>query len=307
MSEGEYLKLRDDYERALAAYRVRSSWRAAIDKAAKYIVRNRRRYERVSAEMGVPWAFIGALHWRESTGNFTKHLHNGDSLQARTWRVPKGHPKRGNPPFTWEYSAADALRIKSLQNVGNWPLPRICYEAERFNGMGYRKRGRMSPYLWNGTTLYERGKYVRDGVYDPNYVDQQVGCIPVYQRALELAAEEPEEPQGPLPGPAPSVSKLQRVKLALHGLWTTITGFFALDTFYDIKSWFAELDDYIDRPTLVALFVVGISAFIIIKWCEHMEAQNDPSPNDPADRAADGDDPRDSEALHSEADDRGRA
>jgi lysozyme family protein len=28
-----------------------------------------------------------------------------------------------------------------------------------------------SPYVWAGTDQYQSGKYVRDGVYDPNVVD----------------------------------------------------------------------------------------------------------------------------------------
>jgi len=30
--------------------------------------------------------------------------------------------------------------------------------------------------VWAGTDQYVSGKYVRDGVYDPNVVDQQLGC-----------------------------------------------------------------------------------------------------------------------------------
>jgi lysozyme family protein len=290
--------LRDDYTRALASARVRASWRGRIDKAARFIVRNRRRYERIEARLGVPWAFIGVLHWRESSGSFTKHLHNGDSLTARTRRIPRGYPRKGNPPFTWEYSAEDALRIKGLQNVTDWSIERICYEAERFNGFGYLNKKRMSPYLWNGTTLYERGKYVRDEVYDGNYVDQQVGCIPVYQRAMELAQAALDEPAAE---PLRKID-LNRVKTAIHGLWVTITGFFTLDTLYDLKAWVSELDDYIDRPTLVALAAVGISAWVLIKWCEHMEKTDGGRSGYASDGSADGDDPGDSEALHAEAD-----
>ena len=54
-----------------------------------------------------PWFFLGVIHAMESRFNFERHLHNGDPLSARTVRVPKGFPKAGNPPFTWEVSAEE--------------------------------------------------------------------------------------------------------------------------------------------------------------------------------------------------------
>ncbi len=44
----------------------------------------------------VPWALIAAIHFRESDQDFTKHLHNGDPLGARTVHVRSGGPKRAN-------------------------------------------------------------------------------------------------------------------------------------------------------------------------------------------------------------------
>ena len=49
--------------------------------------------------------------------------------------------------------------------------------AERYNGLGYRNKGLPSPYVWAGTDKYTSGKYVADGVFDPNYVDQQLGVM----------------------------------------------------------------------------------------------------------------------------------
>jgi len=57
---------------------------------------------------------------------------------------------------------------------------------EHYNGLGYRNgAGRdttppsTSPYLWSMTDQYTRGKYVRDGVFDPEAVSQQVGAVPL--------------------------------------------------------------------------------------------------------------------------------
>src|SRR5262249_14294857 len=108
------------------------------------------------------------------------HLHNGDSLRARTYHVPAGRPKRGNPPFPWGASAIDALTMTphELQKVKHWSVERILYETEKYNGWGYLKRGN-SPYLWSWTSEYHGGKYVRDGVYDPNHWDEPAGCRPL--------------------------------------------------------------------------------------------------------------------------------
>jgi hypothetical protein len=47
---------------------------------------------------------------------------------------------------------------------------------EKYNGLGYANKGIPSPYLWAGTDQYIKGKYVQDGKFNANYVDQQLGC-----------------------------------------------------------------------------------------------------------------------------------
>jgi lysozyme family protein len=156
---------------------------------AQKIIANRPAYAAVEAATGVPWFMIGPIHARESDMDFKSHLHNGDSLKARTHHVPAGRPKRGNPPFQWDASAVDALTMAphELQKVKAWSVERILYETEKYNGWGYLKRGN-SPYLWSWTSEYHGGKYVRDGVYDPNHWDEQAGCVALLKA---LAALEP--------------------------------------------------------------------------------------------------------------------
>jgi lysozyme family protein len=138
---------------------------------------NQSRYEQVEGSCGVPWQVIAALHHREASGSFKCHLHNGDPLTARTVHVPSGRPAIGQPPFSWEYSAADALNMKHLRDV-NWKdLDAVLDAIERYNGLGYRHKGLPSPYLWAGTDVYHSGKYVADGHYDPLTVDMQPGCV----------------------------------------------------------------------------------------------------------------------------------
>lgn len=166
---------------------IRQTRLAAVDAVARRIIEAKPRYLPVEKATGVPWYFIGVLHYRESNLNFAKHLHNGDPLTARTRRVPAGYPKTGKPPFTWEFSAADALKIKDLHKIREWSVERMLYEAERFNGFGYmHRRGHRSPYVWGGTNLQTRGKFVADGKFDPNHMDTQLGVAPILKRIAEL-------------------------------------------------------------------------------------------------------------------------
>jgi lysozyme family protein len=134
-------------------------------------------------------AFIGPAHNRESSLRFNAHLHCGDPLNARTVHVPKGRPKTGNPPFTWEESAIDALTMPphSLDRVPAWTIERTLYELEKYNGWGYLGKGN-SPYLWAGTSEYHGGKYVADGVYSASAWDKQLGCVAVIKALAELDA-----------------------------------------------------------------------------------------------------------------------
>lgn len=151
-----------------------------VVKAAELILKGKPAYDKVVENTKVPWYFVGALHYRESSCNFSTHLHNGDPLKERTKHVPAGRPTQGNPPFTWEESAKDALfNIKGFDKQISWTLPKILYRAESYNGLGYYKRNIISPYVWSKTNHYKAGKYASDGVYDPNLVDKQVGVAPL--------------------------------------------------------------------------------------------------------------------------------
>ena len=154
------------------------SWQSRIASQADAIAQQRHRYEPVAAKTGVPWWVIGVIHSMECGLRFDRHLHNGDPLTARTVQVPRGRPTTGSAPFTWEESAVDAIRYDGLYRVpaAHWSQPGLVLDQfERFNGLGYRKKGVPSPYLWSGTGHYVKGKYVADGRYDPNAVSKQVG------------------------------------------------------------------------------------------------------------------------------------
>lgn len=158
-----------------------------IDKLVDTLISNRKRYENVGDTLGIPWYFIAAIHNMESSQNFSRHLHNGDSLNARTKHVPAGRPKKGNPPFTWEESATDALKLRKLDKIKKWSLSRLLYELEGYNGWGYRLYHShvLSPYLWSYSNHYVSGKYIADGTWSDTAKSRQCGAVILLKRLEE--------------------------------------------------------------------------------------------------------------------------
>lgn len=141
---------------------------------ADKILMNKNRYMFVAAKTNVPWEVIGVIHYRESSCNFNTYLGNGEPLSRKTRLVPKG---RG-PFATWEDGAVDALMNASPKAGLNkdWSIGGTLDIVEKYNGLGYARMGKPSPYVWAGTNQYTQGKYVADGKYDPSHVDTQLGC-----------------------------------------------------------------------------------------------------------------------------------
>lgn len=163
-----------------------------INAASAKIAANRARYELVSKVTGVPWDVIGVIHYRESSNDFRGVLHNGQRIIGtgkKTTLVPKG---RG-PFSTWEEAAVDALANchPYLAKNKDWSLGTTLDKLEAYNGLGYRNRGLPSPYLWAGTDQYVKGKYVADGKFDPNHVDQQLGVAALLMKLREKPAPLP--------------------------------------------------------------------------------------------------------------------
>lgn len=153
---------------------------------AKSLVAVKSRYQAVEVKTGVPWAVIAVIHERESSQNWGRSLAQGDSWDRVSVHVPAG---RG--PFkSWEEAAVDSLVNCAPYAARNkdWSIGGSLTKLEEYNGLGYASRGKPSPYLWAGTNQYTSGKYVRDGVYDPNVVDRQPGCVNLL---LEMMALDP--------------------------------------------------------------------------------------------------------------------
>ncbi len=100
---------------------------AELNAVAAKITASKSRYESVAASLGngIPWFFIGITHFMEAgafKNPFLYHLHCGDPLTDRTVHVPAGRPVAGNPPFTWEESALDALKYMKYDKVTDWSI-----------------------------------------------------------------------------------------------------------------------------------------------------------------------------------------
>lgn len=201
--------LRPEYERLLATMR-NTRLREAESTAHRYRAWLDR-YLPVSQATGVPVVLIAALHYRESSGAFDTNLANGDPLTRPTTHVPAGRPPLAEGmsfPVGWGYAAIDALRYDHMDDPyfaylhaaePRWPWAYACWKAEGYNGFGPRARGIHTGYLWAGTNHYIKGKYVADGVWNPEKTDNQLGVVPLMaamirqDRTLALAGMGPGE------------------------------------------------------------------------------------------------------------------
>ncbi len=170
-----------DLAEEYAAYFASASLRTQHSTSAAWHLtmmrQSRPRYERVGQRAGVPWHVIAAIHGLEASFNFHAHYHNGDfPLTSRTRQVPANRPPVWLPPSDWDSSAIDALRLLGFTGASDWSLPRTLYRLEAYNGFGYRRIGRASPYLWSFSSHYERGKFVADGRFNASARSQQCGA-----------------------------------------------------------------------------------------------------------------------------------
>jgi lysozyme family protein len=222
MARYSYGELRQGYADLWKRMEIPSGRRlVATDARVRAIADGKARYDQVANTTSVPWYVIGIIHEMEGGLNFTTHLHNGDPLTHRTVQVPAGRPPTGMPPFQWEESAIDALTFDGLAAVKLWSVERIAYQLEAYNGWGYRSRntGVNSPYLWSATSNYVKGKFVRDGLFDPNAVSAQIGGMALLRRLIDLEGVNiPWEDDVPLPAAPPAPVEADLAKQAFPGV-----------------------------------------------------------------------------------------
>jgi hypothetical protein len=138
-------------------------------------------------------------HQRESSQNWERSLAQGDP-----WDTVSTHVPAGRGPFgSWEAAATDALVNCGPYAARNkdWSIGGLLALLEQYNGVGYFNRGIPSPYIWSGTDQYSKGKYIRDGVFDPTEVDKQLGCAGLILAMTQLDGSI-KFADGPAPTPA---------------------------------------------------------------------------------------------------------
>lgn len=155
---------------------IKPSRVAEFEKYANFAIEHKAIYQEVAEATGVQWYHIAVIHRRESDASFNTYLGNGEPLDRITRLVPKG---RGPFPGSRGFfdGCVDALHIDGLDKVAPpWPLEKILYFCEVFNGAGYSMKGLPSPYNFGGTNIQKAGKYVADGRFDWSVWDTQPGC-----------------------------------------------------------------------------------------------------------------------------------
>jgi lysozyme family protein len=181
---------------------------------ARRLVAAKARYQIVTAQTGVPWFVIAVIHQRESSQRWDRSLAQGDPWDEVSTHVPAG---RG--PFdSWEDAAVDALVDchPHASKWKDWSPGGTMTLLELYNGLGYYNKGLPSPYVWSGTDQYKRGKYVADGVFDPNTVDKQLGCagLILAMQAIDpsIRIGTPPPPDVPKPEAKPDLTVWDRIK-----------------------------------------------------------------------------------------------
>lgn len=187
-----YLAVEQEYKKRLASLtltRKTVTRNRALDllRPSRGVIAN---FKPVEEELGIPMVWMICSFERESSMDFRDSPAQGDP-----WNHVSTHVPAGVGPFhsfteaaIWSYKH-DGLDKNSVP----WSWPYACWGWEKFNGFGPRDHGRVSGYVFAGTDQYDppagdAGKYVGDGDWDPNAVDQQLGCVAL---ALELIALDP--------------------------------------------------------------------------------------------------------------------
>lgn len=175
----------------LHAETVREQWwrKAAVrpekqhetSRIVDYILANKTRYTAVDAQTSVPWYAIAGIHNMEASGSFKLNLAEGSPLTGRSRDEPKGRPKDGKPPFTWEFAAVDALTYDRMGTKDWTSLDATLIAVEYYNGSGYAKRGMPSPYVFAATTSEVPGRYIRDHVWSSTAMSDQVGVGAIWK------------------------------------------------------------------------------------------------------------------------------
>jgi lysozyme family protein len=149
-------ELRSEYNSLLQTCEIRADKLTEVQDICDTILANKPRYEAIATATSVPWFMVAAIHSLEGGLNFPM--------------AKKASLIRPIRPF--EESATDALMLA----VTRTDSPALS--VARFRS---RELGLHTPYLWSSSNHYTKGKFVRDGVFDPDAVSKHNAA------ALELS------------------------------------------------------------------------------------------------------------------------
>lgn len=173
----------------IAAARILPSREKELAQVCEGLLENEEIYQELSdaTPNKIPAAVLMAMAQREMNGNVHCFLGNGQALSRRTTIVPKGlGPWLQSWPQNFLIAGVQAVSIDGLDKVIDWTLPRAAFETEALNGFGYRSHGIPSPYVFGGTSIQQPGKYVADGVFDPEVMDEQLGTLAIMEELFKL-------------------------------------------------------------------------------------------------------------------------
>lgn len=254
-------ELQTEYKRLFSTCDIRLERSAEVDALVDAVLDDRGHYHSVSGRLKIPWFIVAALHYADTERNFNVHLHNGDPLTDRTRHLPDGRPPEGEPPFTWEESATDALRFRHFTQWDDWSIPGTLFLLESHDSWNYRLHHpeTLSPYLWNYSTHYQQGKYVADDTWSETAVASRCGVAVLLRRlaergVLDFASSGGHASRPPLryskQEPSPAVEALQRFLNTLPGIFLKVDGLAGAKTseaFHKLTGRYL-LDDPRDNP-----------------------------------------------------------
>lgn len=228
-------ELRHEYWRLFTTCTVREERATEVDELIEAMLADQARYRNVGERLNIPWFVIAALHDADTGRDFTVHPHNGDPLTERTRHLPDGRPVEGEPPFSWEDSAADALRLYHFDQWSDWSIAGALFLLEGRGGWSYRLHHPEvpSPYLWNYSLHYAQGKYITDDTWSETAIAQRCGAAVLLRRLAERGliefASAGELVEWPLlryaeTETSPWVEALQRFLNALPGIFIKVDG-----------------------------------------------------------------------------------
>jgi lysozyme family protein len=215
--------------------------------------------DQIKAQHGkcIPWWVIPLIHEREclrGTRNLDCSIGQGSPWNRKSKVIPYS-----GPFGSFVEAAVDSLVVQAPRAAlwTNWSGGGVLTINEAYNGLGYARKGRPSPYIWAGSDQYVSGKYIADGKYDPKHVDTQLGVAIMLKAMMEmdssivLDGDLPKQDVTPRKAEAATATSLQASVLA----WINGMSPYYTFTWWDITGF-----------VLGAVVITGVAIYLINRW-----------------------------------------